>query len=67
MIKTALITGASSGLGVEFAKLHAQNKDNLVLVARSEDKMLQLKNELEGRYGIKGDCKKRNRGRLPYQ
>ena len=45
MIKTALITGASSGLGVEFAKLHAQNKDNLVLVARSEDKMLQLKNE----------------------
>ena len=53
MIKTALITGASSGLGVEFAKLHAQNKDNLVLVARSEDKMLQLKNELEGRYGIK--------------
>ena len=53
MIKTALITGASSGLGVEFAKLHAQNKDNLALVARSEDKMLQLKNELEGRYGIK--------------
>lgn len=48
--KTALITGASKGLGKEFAKIHAANGDNLVLVARSEDQLLQLKNELQAKY-----------------
>ncbi len=38
--KTALITGASSGLGMELARLHAKNGDSLVLVARSKEKML---------------------------
>ena len=49
--KTALITGASSGLGVELARLHAQNGDDLVLVARSVGKMESLKEELEKQYG----------------
>ena len=50
--KTALITGASSGLGMELARLHAANGDNLVLVARSVSKMEELKAELEKAYGI---------------
>lgn len=48
--KTALITGASKGLGKEFAKIHAANGDNLVLVARSQDELLLLKKELEAQY-----------------
>lgn len=52
MNKTALITGASSGLGAEFAKIHASNGDNLVLVARGKDKMNTLKALLEKEYGI---------------
>lgn len=50
--KTALITGASGGLGYEFAKLFAQNGYNLGLVARSKDKLAQLANELEGKHRI---------------
>ena len=49
--KTALITGASSGLGMELARLHAQNGDALVLVARNKEKMLQLEAELTKKYG----------------
>lgn len=52
MRKTVLITGASSGLGIEFAKIHAANGDNLVLVARSKDKMNLLKEEIEKRHDI---------------
>ncbi len=52
MIKTALITGASGGIGLEFAKIHAENGDNLVLVARSKEKLDSLKDGLEGKYKI---------------
>lgn len=52
MKKTALITGASSGLGKEFAKIHAKNGGNLVIVARSKDKLIELKEELEKKYNI---------------
>lgn len=41
--QTALVTGASSGIGMEFAKLLAENNFNLVLVARSRDKLEELK------------------------
>jgi short-subunit dehydrogenase len=44
---TALITGASGGLGYEFAKLLAKDCDTLVLVARSETKLHEVKKELE--------------------
>ncbi|NET83867.1 MAG: SDR family NAD(P)-dependent oxidoreductase [Moorea sp. SIO1F2] len=40
--KTALITGASSGIGYEFTKLFARDGYKLVLVARSESKLSQL-------------------------
>ena len=50
--KTALITGASGGLGLEFAKILARKKYDLVLVARNEGRLYALKNELETEYGI---------------
>ena len=46
MKETALITGASSGIGFELAKIHAKNGHNLILVARSVDKLNTLKEEL---------------------
>jgi len=51
--KTALITGASTGIGKEFAKIHASKGDNLIIVARSESKLNKLKQELEQQYNIK--------------
>ncbi|MGM0588779.1 MAG: SDR family NAD(P)-dependent oxidoreductase [Bacteroidota bacterium] len=47
-----LISGASSGIGLELARIHARNGDHLVLVARSESKLHELKNELERNYSI---------------
>jgi short-subunit dehydrogenase len=51
-VETALITGASSGIGLELAKLFAADKSNLVLVARSADKLTALADELRQRHGI---------------
>jgi len=50
--KTALITGASGGIVYELAKLFAQDRHNLVLVARNADKLNQIAAELHGRFGI---------------
>ncbi|MYL35216.1 SDR family NAD(P)-dependent oxidoreductase [Pontibacillus yanchengensis] len=47
MKPTALITGASSGLGYEFARLFAANGYNLIVTARNEVKLQELQNELE--------------------
>jgi short-subunit dehydrogenase len=47
MKKTALITGSSNGIGYELARVHAENGDNLVLVARNKCKLDELKKELE--------------------
>lgn len=49
----ALITGASSGIGLEFARLFAKDHVNLVLVARNESALQALKTELQETYGIK--------------
>lgn len=43
MTKTAVITGASSGIGLEFVKLFANDGYNLVVIARNEDKLLEIK------------------------
>lgn len=53
MKQTALITGASSGIGLEFARIFAREGFDLVLVARREERLLQLKSELEKQYQIR--------------
>ena len=50
--KTALITGASSGIGLELAHLFAQDGYRLVLVARNRGALRLLGDDLQSRYGI---------------
>jgi short-subunit dehydrogenase len=50
---TALITGASSGLGTEYAKLFAADEHDLVLVARRRERLEALARELESSRGVK--------------
>lgn len=47
-----LITGASSGIGSAFAYIFASKNHNLILVARNEDKLLELKNKIQDQYGV---------------
>ncbi len=46
-MSTVLITGASGGIGYELAKLFARDHHNLILAARSEDKLAQVAAELK--------------------
>lgn len=50
--RRALITGASSGLGIEFAELLAAQKVNLVLAARRKEPMEKLADDLRRRHGV---------------
>ena len=50
--KNAIITGASSGLGLEFATELAKKKINLILIARRKEKLKQICLNLEKTYGI---------------
>jgi len=52
MARTALITGASRGIGLELAKLLAADGVNLVLVARSAQALEALAEELRGAHGV---------------
>ncbi len=53
MAATALITGASSGIGEALARYHASKGGDLVLVARRKDALEQLKSDLESKHGVK--------------
>lgn len=52
MPNTALITGASSGIGREFARYHAEKGGDLIITARRENELDALKSELEKAHGI---------------
>lgn len=52
MRNTALITGASSGIGREFARYHASKGGDLIITARRTDQLNTLKAELETKHGI---------------
>jgi short-subunit dehydrogenase len=51
-MSTALITGASGGIGYELAKLFSADKHNLVLVARSGPKLIEFADQLEREFGV---------------
>lgn len=52
VVKTALITGASSGIGKTFAQELATHQSNLILVARSQDKLHQLAQQLQSDHAL---------------
>lgn len=51
--QTALVTGASSGIGKAFAQELARRGCHLILVARSREQLEQLAHELESSYGVR--------------
>jgi hypothetical protein len=53
MGKWALVTGATAGIGFEFAKLLASENHNLVLVARDKTRLKKIAKDLKSQYGIK--------------
>ena len=51
--KTVLITGATSGIGYEFAKIFAKDKHDIILIARNEDNLKKISQELEINHGVR--------------
>ena len=52
-IETVLVTGASSGIGLELARCFAADKSNLIFVARNGEALEKLADELRRRHGVK--------------
>jgi len=46
-VQYALITGGSAGIGYELAKLFAADRYNLILISRTQDRLENVKQELE--------------------
>jgi len=51
--RVAIVTGASAGLGIEFADAIAQSGANVVLAARRDERLRELAQELERRHGVR--------------
>ena len=56
MNQVALVTGASSGIGKELARIHASNGGDLIIVARREEALEELKKELESQFQVDVKC-----------
>src|SRR5438105_2344041 len=56
MKETALITGASSGIGLDLARLFAKDGHDVILVARSEGKLREVAAGLERDFGVTAHC-----------
>ncbi len=54
-MKITLITGAASGLGLEFAKLYAKDNNNLLLVDINEENLNSAKNEILSNFNVSVD------------
>jgi len=52
MRNTALVTGASAGIGLELARLFARRRHDVVLVARRGERLREIADELEAKHGI---------------
>lgn len=63
--KTALITGASSGLGAEFANQLAAKGYNLVLTARREERLHQLSELIQSKYAVQVNIQDADLSKLP--
>ncbi|WP_332849219.1 SDR family NAD(P)-dependent oxidoreductase [Bacillus sp. FJAT-45037] len=64
MKTTALITGASDGIGLELAKEFATHGHDLVIVARSEDKLTKLSTSIQNDYDVKVTIIKKDLSKL---
>ena len=52
-MENVLITGATSGIGYEFAKIFAENNYNLILCARNQEKLEEIKENIINKYKVK--------------
>lgn len=52
MRETALVTGASAGIGLELARLFARQRHDVVMVARREERLREIASELQDEHGI---------------
>jgi short-subunit dehydrogenase len=53
MKNIALITGASTGIGRDLARIHAEQGGDLVIIARRQPALAAVKSELEGKHGVR--------------
>ena len=52
MSQTALITGASTGIGYELSKCFAADHHNLIIVARQEHRLRQIADDFTKQFGV---------------
>ena len=66
-MKLALVTGASSGIGKECARLLATKRYNLIIVARRKEILDEIAVELRGKFNIEVHCIKMDLANLSHK